>query len=81
MANFADGREFISDRFPDDGSPVELLCEDYMGAYIVPFPCHRAANAWRNSQTGEIILADVVGWRPWEREIFIGAQADPAARS
>ncbi|MCQ4188573.1 hypothetical protein [Methylocystis suflitae] len=60
---------FTSDRLPDDDAPVELLCRDHRGTYTIPFACHRAADVWRNSQTDEIIGADVVGWRPWERKI------------
>ena len=30
--------EFIVDRFPDEGSPVELLCVDHIGTYVVPYP-------------------------------------------
>jgi hypothetical protein len=26
--------EFIVDRFPDEGSPVELLCVDHIGTYV-----------------------------------------------
>ena len=34
--------EFIVDRFPDQGSPVELLCVDHIGTYVVPYPCRQA---------------------------------------
>lgn len=74
MATFANRlAEFISDQIPDDGSSVELLCEDHVGTYVIPFPCHRAADTWRNSQTDEIVEAEVVGWRPWERVIYVRA--------
>ena len=56
--------EFTVDRFPDDGSPVELLCVDHRGTYVVPFSCGRVEDAWRNLGTDEVIEADVVGWRP-----------------
>ena len=54
---------FIVDQFPSDGSPVELLCVDHNGTYVIPFPCHRVEDAWRNFETNEIIEADVAGWR------------------
>ena len=54
---------FIVDQFPNYGSPVELLCVDHNGTYVVPFPCHRVEDAWRNFETNEIIEADVAGWR------------------
>jgi hypothetical protein len=56
--------DFISDRFPRDGDAVELLCLDHVGTYVLPFRCSRSGQAWRNLRTGEIVCADVVGWRP-----------------
>ena len=55
--------EFIVDQFPDEGSPVELLCVDHIGTYVVPYPCRRVENAWRNVETNEVIEAGVAGWR------------------
>ena len=55
--------EFIVDRLPDEGSPVELLCVDHIGTYVVPYPCRRVEDAWRNVETNEVIEADVTGWR------------------
>ena len=55
--------EFIVHRFPDDGSPVELLCIDHNGTYVVPYPCRRVEDAWRNVETNEVIEAKVAGWR------------------
>jgi hypothetical protein len=64
LASFNDRiAEFIADRFPDDGSPVELLCVDHNGTYVIPFPCHRVEDAWRNFETHESIEAEVAGWR------------------
>jgi hypothetical protein len=54
---------FIVDQFPDEGSPVELLCVDHIGTYVVPYPCRRVEDAWRNVETNEVIEADVAGWR------------------
>ena len=50
--------EFIVDRFPDKGSPVELLCVDHIGTYVVPYLCRRVEDAWRNVETNEVIEAD-----------------------
>ena len=68
--------QFIVGRFPDEGSPVELLCVDHNGTYMVPFPCRRAENAWRNCETNEIIEAEGAGWRPSRGS----AQGKPATR-
>ncbi len=65
MTSFNDRlAEFITDRLPGDASPVELLCVDHNGTYVVPFPCHRTEEAWRNFRTAEVIEGEVVGWRP-----------------
>ena len=70
MATFNDRlADFIVDRFPNDGSPVELLCVDHNGTYVVPFPCYRVEDRWRNFATDEIIEADVAGWRLKGRKI------------
>ena len=53
----------LVDQFPPEGLSVELLCVDHNGTYVVPFPCHRVEDAWRNFETNEIIEADVAGWR------------------
>ena len=55
--------EFTTATEPQPGLHVELLCEDHSGTYVLPFPCHREGEAWRNSQTGEILQAEIVGWR------------------
>ena len=60
--------EFIVDPLPDEGSPVELLCVDHIGTYVVPYPCRRGEDAWRNVETNEIIEADVAGWRLRDRK-------------
>jgi hypothetical protein len=59
--------EFIADRLPADEAPVELLCLDHNGTYVLPFPCRRVADSWRNFATGEQIEAEVAGWRRRER--------------
>jgi len=55
--------DFVTDRDPAPDLSVQLLCEDHVGTYVVPFPCRRAEGAWRNARTGEAIDAVVVGWR------------------
>ncbi len=55
--------EFVTDRDPAPGSPVELLCEYHRGTYVLPFPCHWTDDGWRNTETKEVIEAKVLGWR------------------
>ena len=59
--------EFIADRLPNDEAAVELLCLDHNGTYVLPFPCRRVGDSWRNFATGEQIEAEVAGWRRRER--------------
>jgi hypothetical protein len=47
-----------------DDTPLELLCEDKRGTYVLPYPCVRSGAVWRNAITTDQILADVIGWRP-----------------
>jgi hypothetical protein len=42
----------------------DLLCEDHCGTYMLPFGCRWDGDKWWNDQTGEAIVATVVGWRP-----------------
>jgi hypothetical protein len=55
---------FAHDGDPPVDQPLELLCEDHVGTYVVPFPCRWTNTNWRNIETGERIEATVIGWRP-----------------
>jgi hypothetical protein len=52
---------------PPADRPLELLCEDHNGTYLVPYPCHWIDGVWRNSAIGTIIEGKVVGWRVVDR--------------
>jgi hypothetical protein len=54
--------------------PLELLCEDHRGTYVLPYPCIRSATGWRNAATTDRIEAEVIGWRPPR-----AARAEPAS--
>jgi hypothetical protein len=41
----------------------ELLCEDHCGTYALPFSCRWEDDKWRNHETGEVVVARVIGWR------------------
>ena len=54
--------------FPGNGTPLgdvgcELLCEDHVGTYTLPYLCHWSNGAWRRVGTGEPVKGGVVGWR------------------
>jgi hypothetical protein len=54
---------FVHEGEPPADRPVELLCEDHVGTYVVPFPCQWSSGDWTNVKTGERIDATVIGWR------------------
>jgi hypothetical protein len=55
--------EFVTNHHPTADRPVQLLCEDHVGTYVIPFPCQYTAGEWVNTATGERIQGNVVGWR------------------
>jgi hypothetical protein len=42
---------------------LELLCEDHIGTYVIPFLCRWRDGAWRTLDNHNRIEATVVGWR------------------
>jgi hypothetical protein len=54
---------FVHDGDPPAELPFELLCEDHVGTYVVPFPCCFTGQQWQSAETREPILATVLGWR------------------
>ena len=56
--------QFIHDRTPATDIAVQVLCEDHVGTYTLPFLCRWTPEAWINVVTAAPIDADVVGWRP-----------------
>jgi hypothetical protein len=54
--------------FPGEGTPptgkaCQLLCEDHVGTYTLPYLCHWSEGGWRNVRTGELVTGGVVAWR------------------
>jgi hypothetical protein len=54
---------FAHEGVPPTGKPFELLCEDHVGTYVIPFLCRWKNGMWQNANTSERIQATVVGWR------------------
>jgi hypothetical protein len=54
---------FIHEGKPPADQPLELLCEDHVGTYVIPFLCQLSNGAWRSVDTGSRIEATVIGWR------------------
>jgi hypothetical protein len=55
---------FTHDGHPPTDQPLELLCEDHVGTYVIPFLCQWHNGTWRSVDTNDTIEATVVGWRP-----------------
>jgi hypothetical protein len=48
---------------PPAGDPLEILCEDHVGTYLLPFLCRWDDGVWKSIETGSRIEAAVIGWR------------------
>jgi hypothetical protein len=55
--------EFANTGDPPADEAQELLCEDHIGTYVIPFLCRWSEGVWQSVETGEPIQATVVGWR------------------
>jgi hypothetical protein len=54
---------FTHEGVPPADQPLELLCEDHVGTYVVPFLCRWQSGAWQSVATSTPIEATVLGWR------------------
>jgi hypothetical protein len=59
--------EFSHDGTPPADRPLELLCEDHVGTYVIPFLCRWHDGAWQSLDTDKCIEATVIGWRALSR--------------
>jgi hypothetical protein len=59
--------EFDHEGSPPQDQPLEILCEDHVGTYVIPFPCQWSDGAWQNAETRRPIEAAVIGWREAKR--------------
>ncbi len=55
---------FTHEGEPPVGQPLELLCEDHVGTYVLPFLCRWTNPDWQSVESGQRIEATVIGWRP-----------------
>ena len=61
---------FAHEGDPPVDQPFELLCEDHVGTYVVPFLCRWTTIDWHNVETGERIEATVLaGGRGASRQV------------
>ena len=55
--------DFIHEGRPPNDQPLQILCEDHVGTYVIPFPCRWRDGIWEHAKTSRRIEAAVVGWR------------------
>ena len=55
--------DFTHEGTPPPGQGLELLCEDHVGTYVIPFLCRWNNGVWQSVASGRRIEATVVGWR------------------
>ena len=55
--------EFNGEGEPPPDLPVQVLCEDQSGTYLLPFACRYIDGEWRNHESASTVEATVVGWR------------------
>jgi hypothetical protein len=53
----------FSQGIPKENRPLEILCEDQSGTYVIPYPCEWSEGAWRKVGSAKHIEATVIGWR------------------
>ena len=58
---------FIHEGSPPADQPLEILCEDHVGTYVIPFLCQWTEGTWQNAKTRRRIEAVVIGWRDPKR--------------
>jgi hypothetical protein len=54
---------FAHEGSPPADEPDEILCEDHVGTYVLPFLCRWDDGVWKSIETGTRIEAAVIGWR------------------
>jgi hypothetical protein len=59
--------DFIHEGTPPIDWPLQILCEDHNGTYVVPFLCRWRDGAWRDAKADGRIEATVIGWRTKQR--------------
>src|SRR5450759_3829091 len=52
---------FSHEGVPPADLPLEVLCEDHVGTYVIPFLCRWSDGIWHNVDTGNRVEATVVG--------------------
>jgi hypothetical protein len=54
---------FVHEGMASIDRPLEILCEDHIGTYVIPFLCRWSDGIWRSVKPDRPIEAKVIGWR------------------
>jgi hypothetical protein len=55
--------DFDHEGTPPVDKPLQILCDNHVGTYVVPFLCRWRDGALQSSTTSRRIEAVVIGWR------------------
>jgi hypothetical protein len=55
--------DFDHEGTPPADQPLQILCEDHVGTYVIPFLCQWRDGLWQSLAANRRIEAKVVGWR------------------
>jgi hypothetical protein len=55
--------DFDHEGTPPSDQPLQILCEDHSGTYVVPFLCQWHDGSWQSVASKRSIEATVIGWR------------------
>jgi hypothetical protein len=50
---------FVHEGDPPADQPLEVLCEDHVGTYVIPFPCRWTGDYWQSMGTAERVQVTV----------------------
>ena len=53
----------FNDGPPPENEPLQVLCEDGDGTYVLPFLCECRSGSWHNLKNDKPLAVKVVGWR------------------
>jgi hypothetical protein len=48
---------------PPVEEPLEILCEDHCGTYVIPFLCRWMNGEWKGIPSNHPVQVVVLGWR------------------
>ena len=53
--------DFIHEGSPPTDQPLQILCEDHVGTYVIPFPCRWREGIWETQEPVDVLRWSVGG--------------------